>query len=418
MEKIFTLENLIMVGFDYKNSPLEVREKVYFTFKNLKNAYKRICSENNILESVILSTCNRSEIYSVVEDIEQGKAYFKSFYADFFHINPEILEKYFLFRSAKEVVYHLFEVACGFQSLVLGEDQILGQVKKSYETALEYESTGKVLNRLFLDSITSSKKIKTETGISENSISISSVGVKLLNQKLKDLTHKRALVIGLGKMSKITVKKLFEDNIGKIYVTNRTRRKVTDFAKEFSDDKSKNIVEIDFHDRYSVVNDVDIIVSCTSAPHVVFHRDKFDEIYSGQPICMLDLAVPRDIDPELGNYKNIDLYRLDDLDAIVQENIERRLMAKDQGQLILEQNVRKFIKWTEEFKIIDLIVNIQEASKQRALREIEDIKANIGQISQEQMEIIEKSFINTVKALTHQQVMTIKKLAGQEDIVL
>ncbi|HBH18098.1 MAG TPA: glutamyl-tRNA reductase, partial [Cyanobacteria bacterium UBA9579] len=153
-----------MTGVDHKRCPLEIREKVSFTHINIDAAYNKLKQDNNVREVVILSTCNRSEIYAVVDDPDSGKEYLTGFYSDFFSVDNQEIQDYIIDRSGEKLVKHLFEVACGFQSLVLGEDQILGQVKDSYYTALENEASGKFLNRLFIDSITSAKKIKTLTG--------------------------------------------------------------------------------------------------------------------------------------------------------------------------------------------------------------------------------------------------------------
>lgn len=211
----------------------------------------------------------------------------------------------------------------GLNHLVLGEDQILGQVKNHYEKALLNNSTGKYLNRLFLDSITTAKKIRTFTGISENSLSISSIGVKLIERKLGDIIGKNILVVGLGDMSRITLQNIFERPVGKVFVTNRTSKKITDFAQE-----SPEIVQVDFQDFYTVLPYVDVVITCTSAPHYVLYKEKFAKVYKNRPLFILDLAVPRDVEQSIDEFENVRLYRLDDLDKIAQENTQKGLPQK------------------------------------------------------------------------------------------
>ncbi|OGH98849.1 MAG: glutamyl-tRNA reductase [Candidatus Melainabacteria bacterium GWF2_32_7] len=397
-----------MTGVDHKRCPIEIREKVSFTHINIDAAYAKLKQDNTIQEAVILSTCNRSEIYAVVDNVEKGKDYLKNFYAAFFNVNCQEIEDYIEVRSRDNVVRHIFEVACGFQSLVLGEDQILGQVKDSYNTALKNEATGKFLNRLFIDSITSAKKIKTMTGISENQISVSSIGVKLIDQKLNGISGKSALVIGLGEMSRIAVQNMLDRQIGKIFVTNRTRRKVTDFAKEFS-----GIIEIDFKDRYEVMGDVDIIVSCTSAPHFIVTKEIFSQYYRNQPICILDLAIPRDVEPDIQEMPGVELYRIDDLEKIAQENIEKRLSAKEKGEKILNHDIRKYINWVEEAKLIDIIVSIQNNSQEIMSKELQELRKKLDGIDEKQMQIIEKAFYSFAKSFTHQPMVKLKEFVKE-----
>ncbi|EKE04027.1 MAG: hypothetical protein ACD_20C00118G0017 [uncultured bacterium] len=397
-----------MTGVDHKRCPLEIREKVSFTHINIDAAYNKLKQDNNVREVVILSTCNRSEIYAVVDDPDSGKEYLTGFYSDFFSVDNQEIQDYIIDRSGEKLVKHLFEVACGFQSLVLGEDQILGQVKDSYYTALENEASGKFLNRLFIDSITSAKKIKTLTGISENQVSVSSIGVKLIDQKLNGITGKSALIIGLGEMSKIAVQNMLERQIGKIFVTNRTRRKVTDFAQEFP-----GIIEIDFKDRYEVMGDIDIIISCTSAPHYVVNQEIFSQYYKNKPLCVLDLAIPRDIEPSIEELAGVALYRIDDLEKIAQENIEKRLYAKEKGEKVLIHDVRKYINWVEEAKLIDIIVSIQTSSQEIMAKELEELKNKLDGIDEKQMQIIEKAFSSFAKAFTHQPMVKLKEFVKE-----
>lgn len=408
MSENFCLDQLIMTGFDYKNSPLEIREKVAFTFQNIGNAYKKLKQDGKVIEVVIVSTCNRSEIFAIANDPQEGKKYLESFYSEFFDINKDEINKYIIIREQTEVIRHIFEVACGFQSMVLGEDQILGQIKDSYEVALNHNSTGKILNRLFIESITSAKKIKSVTGISENALSVSSIGVKLIEQELTGIVGKKALVIGLGEMSRIAVQNMLEKQIGKIYVTNRTRRKVEDFAREFP-----GISEIDFKNRYEIMGDVDIIISCTAAPHYVVVKDKFLEHYKNQFLCMLDLAIPRDIEPEIQEIDNVNLYRLDDLEKIAKENTEKRFKAKEKGLKILEHDIRKYIKWINEFKIIGTIKTIQEYSKSVIKKEMLTLRKKLGDIDENQISAIENTLKSLAKSFAHQQMVSLKELIGE-----
>lgn len=409
MPKKFNLENLIMTGVDYKACPVETREKLAFTQFNIGNAYEKIKQDGYISEVVILSTCNRSEIYTVCKNPEEAISYLKKFYSEFFGVTGDKISEYIVVRMHKDVIRHIFEVTLGFQSMVLGEDQILGQVKDSYDAALKNDATGKILNRLFIESITSAKKIKAMTGISENSISVSSIGIKLIEQKLNCLCGKNALVVGLGEMSQIAVKNMLKKGINKLYVTNRTRRKVTDFAKDHP-----GIIEIDFKDRYNVIGDVDIIVSCTSAPHSVINKQKFTVFHrKSKPIYILDLAIPRDVDPEIANAVGVELFRVDDLEKIAQDNIQKRIETKSYAEKILIEDMNKFIEWTHEAILADTIVSIQKFSREIFSEELDNLRKKLGNIDEEQLKIIEQTFQNLSKMLSHEPTAKIKEFARQ-----
>ncbi len=330
---------LIMAGIDYENSNVETREKVSFTPSAIKRAYEKIKSEGKIKEAVIVSTCNRSEIYGISEKIN-GEEYLKNFYSSFFNICSQEAEKNIVLRTGFQTIYHLFQVTNGFKSMVLGEDQILGQVKDAYKQALINKGSGKILNRLFLNSITDAKKIKTQTSLTNTSVSVSAIGIKLIHSQFKSLKGKKALVVGLGKMSMLSIQYLLAEGISKIYVTNRTRTKVLDI-----ENTADNIEGLDFKCKQEAFKDVDIIVSCTSAPHFVIHKDEFVNNYNDNPICILDLALPRDVEPEIGTLDNVNLYVIDDIKSIADKNAKKKIVEYEKGMEYLKEDVIKYINW-------------------------------------------------------------------------
>jgi len=330
---------LVMAGIDYKHSKLETREKVNFTSSAIKRAFQIIKQEGVLKEAAILSTCNRSEIYGVLER-EDGEDYLRSFYSSFFDIDMEEVNTNVVCRSGVNVIDHLFKVTNGFKSMVLGEDQILGQVKNAYSEALKNKASGKILNKLFLSAITNAKKIKTVTNISKTSISVSSIGIKLISRYFGSLKDKKVLVVGLGKMSKIAIKYLLSEGVEKIYITNRTKNKIMDMEVI-----ADNIEGIDFDNKYKVLKDVDIIISCTSAPHFVIHKGEFLDNYNGNSMCILDLAVPRDVEPNIGSIDGIKLYVIDDIEKIATENENKRKQELSMSMTLVEEDMSKYLDW-------------------------------------------------------------------------
>lgn len=333
---------LVMAGIDYSHSKLETREKVNFTSSAIKRAFKVIKDEGILKEAVILSTCNRSEIYGVLER-EDGEDYLRNFYSSFFKIDMEEININVVCRSGVDVIDHLFKVTNGFKSMVLGEDQILGQVKNAYSESLKNKASGKILNKLFLSSITNAKKIKTVTTISQTSISVSSIGIKLISRYFGNLKDKKVLVVGLGKMSKIAIKYLLSEGVEKIYITNRTKNKVMDMEVI-----ANNIEGIDFDSKYEVLKDVDIIISCTSAPHFVIHKQGFLDNYNGKSMCILDLAVPRDVEPDVGAISGIKLYVIDDIEKIAKENENKRKRELSMSMVLVGEDMSKYLDWLRD----------------------------------------------------------------------
>lgn len=336
---------LVMAGIDYKHSKLETREKVNFTSSAVKRAFEIIKQEGILKEAVIISTCNRSEIYGVLER-EDGEEYLRSFYSSFFNIDRQEINMNVVCRSGVRVIDHLFKVTNGFKSMVLGEDQILGQVKNAYSEALDNKASGKILNKLFLSAITNAKKIKTVTTISQTPISVSSIGIKLISRYFGGLKDKKVLVVGLGKMSKLAIKYLLSSGVEKIYITNRTKNKIMDMEVV-----SNNIQGIDFDDKYSILKDVDIVISSTSAPHFVIHKEEFLNNYNGKSMCVLDLAVPRDVEPDIAEIDGVKLYVIDDIEKIARENENKRRRELNMSMELVEEDMCKYLDWLRGEKI-------------------------------------------------------------------
>lgn len=347
------MKYLVMAGIDYEHSTLQVREKAAFTESKIKNAFNIIKQDGILNEAVIVSTCNRSEIYAVSEKLGANK-YIKDFCESFFNMESSEIKDNLVIRNGFDVVYHIFKVANGFKSMVLGEDQILGQVKEGYKNALINKASGKILNRLFLNAITNAKKVKTNTSLTNTSVSVSGIGVKLIKKHIKTLNGKRALLIGIGKMSRLNIKYLLSEGIDKIYITNRTRKKILDL-----EENSDKICGLDFEDRYKYINDVDVIISCTSAPHFILHAEDFTKNYKGNPLCILDLAVPRDVEPQVGNVSGTALYVIDDIKKITEENEKIKHDEYNKGMKYLREDVLKYINWLEHDSIdIDGCTNV------------------------------------------------------------
>ncbi len=387
--------DVIVVGLNYKKTPIHVREQVSFTKNTRIRAYETINRTHFIQECVIISTCNRSEIIAVTKDINKGIEELKRFYQSFFDLHRKAIESYFITLSSDDAVKHVFNVAAGLDSLVLGEDQILGQLRDAHLYSMERKSTGPILNKLFREAITTAKKIKRRTKISEGSLSISTIAVKFIEKKFKDLKSKKVLVIGVGKMSRIAIENLIYKGTKEIYVTNRTKGHSVDLSKRY-----KEVGVIDFKDRYKMISYVDIIISSTSAPHYVLSEEKFLKSYdSKNELCIIDIALPRDVDPEIKRVDGVCLYELDELKSVAEENLKSRLIAaKIASQIIIEDCI-KFENWYNCLPVFPIIKELEEYSSSMVDKELDDFLRKFNHLEekdQNQIRLFTKSLVKKI----------------------
>ncbi|WP_207707351.1 glutamyl-tRNA reductase [Crassaminicella thermophila] len=400
---------IVVIGINHKNSPLEIREKVSFSKSNLEKAYALLKRNAYIDEVVILSTCNRSEITAVVTDVDKGISSLKTFYSHFFYLENTLLEKHFFINVSDHAVKHVFQLAAGLESLVLGEDQILGQVRQAHSYALEIGMTGKILNKLYREAITTAKRIKRETAISQNSLSISSIAVKFVEQIFGDLTNKKVLVIGVGKMSRIAIENLIYKGVKEIYVTNRTVGHAIDLSERY-----KEIRVIEFQERYKMIPNIDIIITSTSAPHYVLKKEEVKKYHcKGDKLCIVDIAVPRDVDPEIGKLQGVSLYALDELKRVSIENMESRLeAAKEAIEMIIEECI-KFENWYNCLPVFPVIEEIQDHSLEILEEEMESLMKRLDKVSTKDKELIEIVMRSLTKKLIKRPILNLKR-AGED----
>lgn len=312
---------IISIGLSHHTCPVEIREKVAFPDNSLPTALQTLKAEHGFEESVILSTCNRVEIYGFADrhPVESQESIYH-FICDF-HKLDTAQKEHFFFKQQKETLEHLFKVASGLDSMVLGETEILGQVKKAYKTSLEGKHSGKILNRAFQNAFQVAKKIRTETSIQRGAVSVGSVAVDLAVKIFDDLTGKKVMVIGAGDTSEKTAKSLLSRGAHSIFVTNRSFDRAVKLAEELDG------AAIHFDDWEQSSEKIDIIISSTSAPHYVINKKRLEPMISkrrGRPLLLIDIAVPRDIDPACAELEGVFVYNIDDLQAIADKSMALR----------------------------------------------------------------------------------------------
>jgi len=340
--------DLAVIGINHKTAPVEIREKLSFPANETIEANRLLKESLFLKEGMILSTCNRVEIYAVCDRDKDYVSGIKSFMSRYHNISLSEYEDRLYVRRDRDAVLHLFSVAAGLDSMVVGEMEISGQVKKAYQDARKSLTTGKALNRLFEKALFTAKKIRTRTLIGKGAVSVSSVAVRLAEKILGKLNDKTALIIGTGAVGEKLLLYLKKNGIKSIMVANRTLEKAQDLADRFA------ATAVAFEVFLERLADVDIVIVSTGAPHSVIRKDDIASLMprrKQRPLFIIDLAVPRNVDEGVNRIDNIYLYNIDDLEKIVNENIRSRRGELDNCFEIVKTSADNFMSWLVSEKI-------------------------------------------------------------------
>lgn len=328
--------NFLVVGTNHKHSPIELRERISFSKNRIKDALNFLKQNWALEEAVILSTCNRVEIYINTKDPDQAESQIVDFISRYHEIEKTRFTPYLYIYRGKEAIRHLFEVACGLDSQILGEVQILGQVKFSLEEAYSVNFANGILIKIFNSAISSARKIHKSTKISEGKISIGTVAIEFIKENFGTLLNKNILIIGVGKVTELVLKYLKKERPKVIFISNRTYEK----AKELADQIGAEVVRFDNLKYY--LSKSDIVISATSSPHFIIKKDTLKDI--NNKLLILDLAVPRDVEPSVKDLKNIRLYSLEDLDEVIKNNLNNRIKEAEKAKKIIEIEVERLCR--------------------------------------------------------------------------
>jgi glutamyl-tRNA reductase len=349
MKKIFyykppTIDHkLILIGTNHKYSPIELREELSFSKKRIKSALNLLKENSRLYAGLILSTCNRVEIYAHAENEQKGINEIIDFISFYHEIKKEKFLSYFYIYSGIDVIKHLFEVISGLDSLIIGETQILGQVKQAFLEAKEIGFTDKFLDEIFYQALSFASKIHKKTKISEGKISVGSVAIDFIKQKLGNLSDKNILIIGVGKVSELLLKYLKKEKPNVVFISNRTFEKAKDLANEIK----ASAVKFDELNKFLPI--ADVIITATSSPHFIIKKETFQKpLAISHKLIFLDLAVPRDVEPQVKEIKNIELYCLEDLNEIIEKNRKKKLKEAEKIKFLIDKEVQKL--WSTELE--------------------------------------------------------------------
>lgn len=413
---------LVVLGLNHNSAPVSVREKMAIKKEDMERLYKSFLSEQSIQELFLVSTCNRVEYYFVVNnylcdrcDIHSpvcDKCEILSIVSENCFLSIDDLSKYTYFASGREAVMHLFSVASGLDSLVLGEPQIFGQIKDAFKLSKEYGGMGGFLNRLFEFTLKTAKKVRTITGISENPVSVSYAAVELAKKIFANLNEVKAMIIGAGEMCELAVRHLTGSNIGGIIVTNRTYEKALRLADEFNGEA------VSFDNFVSRLHEVDIVISSTGSNDYVVTKDMISQAMSvrpSKPMFFIDIAVPRDIDPESADIDNIYVYDIDDLKNVVEANKKEREKEAKKAWDIVKENASLFDEQMEALKITPVIKQIRSFFEEKRNEELNKYCERYKITSDEEREHLNYLLTATLNKILHTPFTNLKDHATDKE---
>ena len=402
----------MLVGVNHKTTPVEIREKLAFNQAKLEASLEELVSSPEIIENIILSTCNRVEIYARVENTDRGIQLLQDFICDYHSISQGNLDQYFYSFCDNQAVEHLFRVSSSLDSMVLGEAQILGQVKDAYSTARSFSSTGMVLNQLFEKAFNVAKKVREETGISERGVSISSAAVELAKKIFEDLENHSVMLVGTGEMAELAAKHLISYGVKTVYVASRTYERAAALAQTL------NGCALDFEAFKEEMHKADIIITSTAAPTFIIQKEMMEKAIQkrkNKPIFLIDIAVPRDIAPEVNELENVYLYDIDDLQNVVNANMEERQKEAENAMDIIKHEVTKFNNWFSTLDAVPTIVEMRNRAEGMRKTEVEKNLKNMDHLSTDDKESIHLLTQSIVNKILHKPTINLKKKTQSQD---
>ncbi|WNZ25150.1 glutamyl-tRNA reductase [Leptolyngbya sp. NK1-12] len=404
--------NIVVVGLSHKTAPVEVREKLSIPTPQMEAALAHLCSYPHIEEATILSTCNRLEVYVVVSETEQGVREVTQFLAEHGKIPVHQLRPYLFILLHQDAVMHLMRVSAGLDSLVLGEGQILAQVKHTHKVGQQYNSIKRILNHLFKQAITAGKRVRTETSIGTGAVSISSAAVELAQIKVQNLAACRIAILGAGKMSRLVVQHLLSKGATQICIVNRSLEGARELAQQFKD------VELKLHtltEMMQVVTSSELVFTATAATDPLLDRAKLEAcLEPHQPLQLFDISVPRNVHSDVNELPNVQVFNVDDLKAVVAQNQESRRRMAMEAEGILEEEVEAFESWWRSLETVSTISSLRDKVEAIRAQELEKALSRLGsEFGEKHQEVVEALTRGIVNKILHEPMV---QLRAQQDI--
>jgi glutamyl-tRNA reductase len=399
---------IIVVGVNHKAAPVAVREMLAFTPVQMEAAMAALREATT--EGVLLSTCNRTEIYAVVPSAEEGRRQIMDFLAGFHGAPVARFTPYLFSLVGREAVAHLFSVASGLESMILGEPQILGQVRGAYAAAAARSSAGPILSWVFLHSLKTGKRVRTDTGISRNAASISHAAVELARKELGTLAGRRVVLIGAGEMAELAARNLVDNGCADLVVANRTHERAVALASSYGG----SAAEFDRLPR--LLAEADIAITCTGAPTYVVSQGMVKEAMQVRPdrsLFLIDIAVPRDVEPEVRQIPNVLLHDIDDLQSLRAANLEERRREAAAAERIVESELDAFDHWWSSLQVVPTIRALRDRADEIRQVELQKALGRLGGLSDHQRSAVEALAAGIVNKILHQPTVRLKDCCAE-----
>jgi glutamyl-tRNA reductase len=398
--------DLLALGASHKTAPLALREKLALPAGRAARVLGELTEHDGVHEAVALFTCNRTELYLVTDDALEAENTALAILSRQAELRPtELIGSLYSLRG-REAVEHLFSVTAGLDSMIVGEAEIQGQVKRAYEMALVEGVSGPVSNRLFRDALAAGKRVRSETGVARSNVSISTVAVKLASDFLGELADRRVLVIGAGENAELTARALRDRGVHTLFVANRRYDRALGLAQKFGGRA------VTFEDMPRELEAADIVVTSTGAPHQIVGREELEFVAAsrmGRPLVMIDLAVPRDIEPSVRDCPGIALYDMDDLQRAVARNLDARVAEAEEALVLVRQDVERFEEWRASLDVVPTISALRRRADEVVRQVLDENESRWETISEADRERVEVMARAVVSRLLHEPTVRLKE---------
>jgi glutamyl-tRNA reductase len=398
--------NLLLCGVNHKTAPVALREKLACLIPDLGSAYGHLKTWPEVSESLLYTTCNRVELMCVTEVPDEATARLREFFARHPEIAPGDLEESFYLHRDQEAVQHFFRVAASLDSMVVGEPQILGQVKQAYREATEHHATGPILNRLVHKAFSVAKRVRGETGIGDHAVSVSYAAVTLAKKIFGDLAGKNVLLLGAGEMAELALEHLKGQGVAQITVANRTLERGVKLARRFGGEA------VSLEEVPDQLLTADILISSTGAGDVLITRDQVKGVMrrrKQRPLFLIDIAVPRDLDPGINDIDNVYLYNIDDLEEVVEQGWERRRHEAVKAERLVAAETLKFLHWLETLAVYPTIIALKDKAEAICQAELKKTVNQLGALTPEQRQALQVLTTSITQKLLHDPILFLKR---------
>ncbi len=398
--------HIVIVGLSHNTAPVEIREKLAFAPTAMERPLRQMLELPTIAEGLIVSTCNRVELCATTKEPEAAMVALRRFLAEYHEITPEEVSDNLYDYQGEDAIRHLFRVASSLDSMVLGEPQILGQIKTAYGYATEFKTAGLILNRFLHKAFSVAKRVRTETGIASNAVSVSFAAVELARKIFDRLDDKSVMIIGAGEMCELAARHFVANGVSRVLVTNRTFERAEKMAAEFQGKA------VHFDSFVEHLAEVDIVMTSTGAPNFILGKRQMEEVIKrrkNRPMFLIDIAVPRDIDPKVNKIDNTYLYDVDDLQGVVQANLKERKKEANKAEAIIEQEIGQFHQWLGNLEVKPTVIALRHKLDEIRQQELEKTFGNLKDLSSKQRKSIEAMAGAIVNKILHQPTAILKQ---------